>query len=348
MPQYIVQYGDTLSSIAARKLGNALHWPNIAKLNGLANPNLLFVGQRLTLPEAGSIPPKPAMKPAAPGLANLAQPNQIQSPATLALARGSLFIVFEQLSEMSGKLIRKVAMIPKDFSLLPANLLGKLSPAEHALALSPASSQFLSTSNKAFGAPSINGKPLLIDIAKAEAAGAQIVTLEQLIADLKRFSAQNPSARAQVDKLIDIIKNVEGEVLIEGKVPGQAVSQLSAAHNAYVRSAAVLWEQFTSKQITKAQLEAELAALERAYGKAKFVGRLGRALTVVGVIFTVKDVAAATQRSLDQKSYKPLAAESIRQVGGWGGAIAGGKAGFALGALFGIETGPGAIVTALL
>jgi hypothetical protein len=259
-----------------------------------------------------------------------------------------LFIVFEQLSEMSGKLIRKVAMIPKDFSLLPANLLGKLSPAEHALALSPASSQFLSTSNKAFGAPSINGKPLLIDIAKAEAAGAQIVTLEQLIADLKRFSAQNPSARAQVDKLIDIIKNVEGEVLIEGKVPGQAVSQLSAAHNAYVRSAEVLWEQFTSKQITKAQLEAELAALERAYGKAKFVGRLGRALTVVGVIFTVKDVAAATQRSLDQKSYKPLAAESIRQVGGWGGAIAGGKAGFALGALFGIETGPGAIVTGAL
>jgi len=128
-------------------------------------------------------------------------------------------------------------------------------------------------------------------------------------------------------------------------VNGKAVSKLPAAHSAYVRSAEALWKKFTSQQITKAQLEAELKALEGAFGKAKVVGRIGRALTVVGVIFTIKDVADATQRSINQKSYKPLAAESIRQVGGWGGAIAGGKAGFAIGALFGIETGPGALVT---
>jgi hypothetical protein len=68
----------------------------------------------------------------------------------------------------------------------------------------------------------------------------------------------------------------------------------------------------------------------------------------VGVIFTAKDIADATQRSIHQKSYKPLAAESIRQVGGWGGAIAGGKAGFLIAAAFGIETGPGAIITGAL
>lgn len=92
-------------------------------------------------------------------------------------------------------------------------------------------------------------------------------------------------------------------------------------------------------------MENELKVLESAYSKAKIVGRVGRVLTVVGVVFTVKDVADATQRSVDKGSFKPLAAETVRQIGGWGGAVAGGKIGFLVGAAFGIETGPGAVVT---
>lgn len=49
---YRVKAGDTLSSIAAAKLGKASRWPEIAKLNGLRDPNKLTVGQRLRLPEA--------------------------------------------------------------------------------------------------------------------------------------------------------------------------------------------------------------------------------------------------------------------------------------------------------
>lgn len=49
---YTVKAGDTLSSIAARKLGRAGRWPEIAKLNKLRDPNHLRVGQRLRLPEA--------------------------------------------------------------------------------------------------------------------------------------------------------------------------------------------------------------------------------------------------------------------------------------------------------
>jgi hypothetical protein len=326
-----------LSGIAAKMLGNAKRWPEIASLNRLDNPNFLLVGQQLELPGAQPLASSPFLV--------TKQSNQAQTPATLAWAQGSLFVVFEQLSETSGKLIRKVAVVPKDFSLLPKNPLGKITPAEHAMAMKSLSSQYLSTSQKVFGAPSINGTPLLIDIAKAEAAGARIVPMEQLVTELKQFAAQNPTAKARVDKLIDIIQTVEGEVLIEGKVDGKAVSKVSVAHSAYIRSAEDLWKKFSSRQITKAQLEAELKALEGAFSKARRIGRIGRALTVVGVIFTVKDVAEATQRSINQQSYKPLAAESIRQVGGWGGAIAGAKAGFAVGALFGIETGPGAVIT---
>ncbi|RKH63916.1 LysM peptidoglycan-binding domain-containing protein [Corallococcus llansteffanensis] len=367
MPPYIVQPADTLNGIAAKKLGNANRWPEIARLNKLANPNLLLVGQRLELPGTQAVHPSFVLKPAPNPWAELAtlpelwdrgpgeraflattQAQHAQEPATFAWARGSLFVVFSQLSETTGKLIRKVAVVPTDFSLLPANLLGKITPAEHAMALNPTGSQFLSTSQKVFGAPSINGTPLLIDIAKAEAAGARIIPIEQLVSELKQFAAQNPGAQTRVNKLIDIIQTVEGEVLIEGRVAGQAVSKLPAAHTAYVRAAEDLWKQFASKKITKAQLEAGLKKLETAFGKSRFIGRLGRALTVVGVVFTVKDVADATQRSIHQKSYKPLAAESIRQAGGWGGAFVGAKAGFAVGALFGIETGPGALITGAL
>ncbi|RKH12382.1 LysM domain-containing protein [Corallococcus sp. CA053C] len=363
MPPYIVQPADTLNGIAAKKLGNANRWPEIARLNKLANPNLLLVGQRLELPGTQAVHPSFVLKPAPTPWSNLSTLNELwdggpgeraflattqaqhaQEPATFAWARGSLFVVFSQLSE-TGKLIRKVAVVPTDFSLLPANLLGKITPAEHAMALNPLGSQFLSASQKVFGAPSINGTPLLIDIAKAEAAGARIIPIEQLVAELKQFAAQNAGAQTRVNKLIDIIQTVEGEVLIEGRVSGKAVSKLPAPHVAYVRAAEDLWKQFAAKKLTKPQLEAALKELEVAFGKAKAIGRLGKALTVVGVIFTVKDVADATQRSIHQKSYKPLAAESIRQVGGWGGAIAGGKLGFGVGALFGIETGPGALIT---
>jgi LysM repeat protein len=46
---YIVQFGDTLISIATKKLGNVQRWSEIAGLNNLSKPYTLFVGQRLKL-----------------------------------------------------------------------------------------------------------------------------------------------------------------------------------------------------------------------------------------------------------------------------------------------------------
>lgn len=43
---YTVQSGDTLSGIAA-KFGTS--WQRLADLNGLANPNLIYPGQVLTI-----------------------------------------------------------------------------------------------------------------------------------------------------------------------------------------------------------------------------------------------------------------------------------------------------------
>lgn len=337
MPEHIVQKGETLSSIAKTKLGDASRWPEIAAMNQLVNHNVILIGQRLKLP-AANMPRKTstvATKQYAP-----------QVPANIALARGLLFVIFEQLPEVGkGRIIRKVAAVPRNFALLPASFSGTLSPAEHIRNLNPSQSQFLSASEKVFGAPSINGKPLLLDVAKIQAAGGQIYSVTEVVADLERFVAQNPSSRASVQKLIDVVRAVEGEVLIEGGAPASSISKPNAAHTRYINSAEHYWSAYKSKKITLAELKQELQALEMAYEKARVVGKVGRALTVVGVIFSAVDVANATNQSIKQGSLKPLGAETIRQVGGWGSALAGAKIGAATGALFGIETGPGALAT---
>lgn len=46
---YIVKKGDTLWSIAKREFGDGQKYKDIAKLNNLANPNLIKIGQQLRL-----------------------------------------------------------------------------------------------------------------------------------------------------------------------------------------------------------------------------------------------------------------------------------------------------------
>ncbi len=59
--QYIVRSGDTLHSIAWRY---RLDYRQLARWNRLANPNLIFVGQKLRL--RAPSPPKTVAKPVAP------------------------------------------------------------------------------------------------------------------------------------------------------------------------------------------------------------------------------------------------------------------------------------------
>lgn len=47
---YTVKRGDTMSRIALQQLGNANRYKEIAKLNGIINPNLILPGQILKLP----------------------------------------------------------------------------------------------------------------------------------------------------------------------------------------------------------------------------------------------------------------------------------------------------------
>ena len=331
MEDYVVQYGDTLPLIAKKELGNQDRWLEIARLNNFESPYQLLVGQTIKLPDRISmfIPQPPAVAVE-------------HKPATMAWARGLMFVVFEQLPDVgSNKVIRKVAVTPKNYALAPKNPSANFSAAEHAFMGDKIDTQFLSTSNRPYGAPKYQGEPMLIDLNMVRASGTQIYTEQELILELRRYSAQTG---VNVDTLIQTIQKAEGEVLIKGGVSGDAVKKISNAHTPYIETAEEIWSRFEAKKITRPQMEAELELLAKAYNKAKIVGRVGRVLTVIGVVFTAVDVANAAQKSYDKGSYKPLAAETVRQVGGWSGAYTGSLIGAEIGILLTSETGPGAIV----
>ncbi len=68
---YVVKRGDTLRKIARAQLGSAALYAKIAEYNGLRDPDLLRVGQRLEIPGRRDLAPPapaPAPVPAAPGL----------------------------------------------------------------------------------------------------------------------------------------------------------------------------------------------------------------------------------------------------------------------------------------
>jgi LysM repeat protein len=390
---YTVQPGDTLAAIAQDLLGDPKLYVKLAELNRVHDPNMILVGQHLLIPErsapsAGNgtgVGGSNSGTPRGPGSASggvgqrtgsatvVAKPLNGTSPAggsggaTLALARGFMFVFFEQLPEVGvgARIIRKVAVVPKNYAfpipslgpnfgirvpgagaLLPRRPGGSMSAVDHMLNVDPAGSPFLSASDRAFASGSIEGTPLLIDVAKIKAAGGEVLTVDELVAELAIYAAKNPSSHAQLQKLMWTVSKIEGEVLIRGGVPrGAAVPITGPAHLGMIRSAEGLWQDFKFGKISKLELEQGLVDLERAYGRARVVGRVGRVFTVVGVLFTAYDLEQATDRSYTQHSVKPLAAEVIRQVGGWGGAAAGAKIGAVLGAACGVETGPGAIVT---
>ena len=250
---------------------------------------------------------------------------------------------------------------------MPGDPFASITPAQHAADdIKP--SRYLSASNRPYGSPTnviedipdnLKGKnnpninprdfvgkqrPVLIDLQKLP-PGTKIVSEAELLADLNRYAELVPSEKARIARLMTTIKNVEGEMLIEGGVPKDAVKKVSNIHSAYILTAEELQTKRFLGQITEEQLNRELKLLTKSYNRVKIVGRVGRVITVVGVVFTAVDVARAAQRSYDKRSYKPLAAEAVRQVGGWSGALAGAEVGFLAGAALGIESGPGLFVT---
>lgn len=238
-----------------------------------------------------------------------------QNPTKTKRGNAYLFVLADEILP-SGKLVRKVLMFPdantasiiaanpEKYGLTAVDPSSKFSIGEHALGNNK--SRFISASTFPEGAPNFRGRPVYIDIKKAKAAGVTIHSTEEIIADLNRILANRPELAERIAKLKDAIVNIEGEVLLENKIPASAIKSASAMK----------------------------------------VTRYLRYVEFIGFAFTVYDMGNASIKSVEQNSPKPVVAESIRQVGGWSGAVAGMEIGGWAGAAVGIETGPGAIITA--
>jgi len=107
------------------------------------------------------------------------------------------------------------------------------------------SSPFLSASDRPFASGSIEGRPVLIDVAKLRKAGGRVISVDELVGELLLYSAKNPQSDQQIQRLIWTISKIEGEVIIEGGVPSGAASQITGtAHLGHIRSAEGLWGDF--------------------------------------------------------------------------------------------------------
>ncbi|GHT96934.1 hypothetical protein AGMMS49545_23360 [Betaproteobacteria bacterium] len=364
---YYVKHGDSLWSIAQKKMGNGRLWEILARANFTREQ--LYIGQKIWIPDQyirNSDDISPNFR---------ANSGRGRMTADIALARGFVFIVVEVVPEMGSNIVirkeypgkflenvegfkgevykwlarmteAKVLIIPRDFSMIPTDSLSALSPADHVQnSHLGRSSPFLSTSGELLGAPTIEGKPVLIDLNKVKAAGGQVMSVLEVVTDLQRYMAENPGANHHVKLLIDTIFRVEQEVLIKGNIPREAIQNTNFVHHGFINDARKIWENVEAENISR---EEGIRQLEKLKQSARNYGNLGRALSVVGVVFTTVDLVGASRQSIVQRSFRPIGAETIRQVGGWGGAISGAKIGGTIGALCGIETGPGAFVTGLV
>jgi len=55
MQTYTVVKGDTLSSICRRFYGDASLYNKLARYNSIANPNLIYAGQQIRLPDKSAL-----------------------------------------------------------------------------------------------------------------------------------------------------------------------------------------------------------------------------------------------------------------------------------------------------
>lgn len=319
---HIVQPGESLSSIALRTLNDGSRWPEIARLNAIVNPDLILVGQSLRLPDERNAPPagRSATMETRPG--GLGRPDTRPS---LVPANSYVFVLADEIDPLRRKVVRRVIVSPKMATEVSARI-GKpltvnpnperfgftatdptraLSPGRHAQGITP--TPFLSASRtQPFGARRMTGSPFWIDEAKARASGATFHEADEIVADLRKIIARTKNAEGRA-RLTEVIGKVHAdrEVLLRGRVPAAAI---------------------------KGPL---------AMGMTRGL----QGVQIIGFAMTAVDLTHAAQKSQATGSTRPLAAETVRQAGGWAAAWAGMKLGGMAGAAVGITTGPGAVVT---
>jgi hypothetical protein len=326
-----------------------------------------------------------ALKPAQPKASGKSLPNPAQAAGYAGMAPKAKPIVPHGAG--SSWVIRKVDVNPASSSpkamngaqgnplrvgMHPTDLNSRASAAEHSMGLAN-KSPYLSTSSKPYGAPNFSAKTrpqsslshgpepvglkrsqsYLIDLKKTTNSGSSVVKTNQLVRDLNNHAKANGLSQQSVSTLKKTVGRLEGETLIKGAVPKEAISAPNKQHLKMIQQAENIYNkakaQGGSADAIYKRAQPELRALEKSVEASSKLGsnlsKVGKGLGVVGAVSTAYELGKAGKESVDKHTPAPIAAEVVRQGGGWAGAWAGAQGGAALGAALGIETGPGAVVT---
>jgi len=214
---------------------------------------------------------------------------------------------------------------------------------------------YISLSDKVYGAATMRGKSILVDVSRL-AKKPTIISTDEVVQALEQLKASDtyfdgttyrPVAplRSRIDILIHAVKQYEGETLAVGSVPKEAIRSVSEHHQLYIKAARGAYEELQANRITPEQLQSRLSTIEGRYRVVSKLGRAAKVVKVIGITLAAKDIYGAYRESQVKHTNAPLAKEVARQVGGWAGAWAGGVAGGEIGMALGIETGPGAFLT---
>lgn len=309
-----VQYGESLWRIAAARLGDGNRWVEIARLNHLNNPSLIVHGQVLRLPDG----------PIGQSTAGQTQPLDLNLPQCQGTdrvpGRAFFFVLADEVNPFRRKLVRKVVfptgvntasmveqiMNPARYGFTPRDPASPVSIGRHVMGMT--NSRYISTSGRPFGSSRFEGKSYWIDADKVQKSGAVIHEGRAIVDDLKRILAKTkkPELKQYIQDIIRKSEIIDREILVEGTIPAKAVKGVGAM------------------AMTKGL----------------------QVISGVGLVVTAYDIGEAGRKSYETQSVKPIAAESVRQIGGWGAALAGAKIGGAAGAAVGLATGPGAVISA--
>ena len=116
-------------------------------------------------------------------------------------------------------MLRKVQVVPTDFSLKPKNPLANYSLAEHARMGNVVDTQLLSVSEKPYASPTMgklspeNPKGYtevsLIDTQQAMATGSRVYNVGEVVEDLRRYAKTKPNNKEfqkSMELLIEMVK----------------------------------------------------------------------------------------------------------------------------------------------
>lgn len=261
---------------------------------------------------------------------NRQRPLQGAPDHSIIPLRAYFFVLADEIDPFSRKVVRKVAyptglqnnpellkrvLFPERYGFFPRNATSQVGIAEH-VGLEMTDSRFISASERAFGSRNYPGKRYWIDVGRFKAAGGIIHEAGDIASALDTLAAKTTDPRLLKKLRVFRHKSLvqDREVLLERTVPASAVKGVAAMG------------------LTR--------GLQFVQG--------------IGLVLSAYDLGQASMQSVQQGSIRPVAAESVRQSGSWGSAAFGGwaaawaaaKLGAVTGGMFGLQTGPGAVVAA--